>query len=74
MSGSSEKPRRRSFVRPPRPASDVPGGRAMPAGSLSKPHFGPQGDESRDPRDSTHVPTSPTPTAETDSDQGRQKR
>jgi hypothetical protein len=46
----------------PPQAGDALGGRAgLPAGSLSKPNFGPQGDEHRDPPEVHPAPSKPEP-------------
>ena len=51
---------------PPQP--NPPGGAAaLPAGSLSKPYFGPQGDENRDPPPNAPAPVNPVETVK-DSD------
>jgi hypothetical protein len=42
---------------PLRPSNDMPGGSAaLPEGELSKPFFGPQGDENREPPPNSPVP------------------
>ena len=50
---------------PTRGPDGMPGGRAaLPAGSLPKPFFGPQGDEQRDPPPGSPAPVNPAPIVE----------
>jgi len=51
---------------PLRQDNEMPGGRAaLPQGSLSKPFFGAQGDEHREPAAKTPSPVTPGPTVDT---------
>jgi hypothetical protein len=60
---------------PPRRSDDMPGGQAsLPAGSLPKPFFGPQGDEQRDPPANAPVPVPPTPVVETEVSRAPRRR
>jgi hypothetical protein len=68
----------RTGTQPPgQDSSGMPGDRAaLPAGALSKPYFGPQGDENRPPPDNAPVPPQPGATIPADrtSPRGRPPR